>query len=155
MSAPTPSSITQKKEKNYIIELDSKSYNLSFILSDSLIIISFIDNISIPQKIYEEKFSYDSFYKKSKLFKIYDNIEEIYDNLNNFMENKKYLVEINKSSVILNYNLDVGKFVLELSLKETNINDTINFLIDKVKFLIEENKNSKEIINLLLKESKE
>ena len=67
MSAPTPSSITQKKEKNYIIELDSKSYNLSFILSDSLIIISFIDNISIPQKIYEEKFSYDSISKKSKI----------------------------------------------------------------------------------------
>ena len=35
------------------------------------------------------------------------------------MEIKKYLIEINKSSVILNYNLDVGKFVLELSLKET------------------------------------
>ena len=48
------------------------------------------------------------------------------------MEIKKYLIEINKSSVILNYNLDVGKFVLELSLKETN--DTINFLIDKVNF---------------------
>ena len=49
MYAPTPSLITQKKDKNYIIELDSKSYNLS------LIIISFIDNITIPQKIYEEK----------------------------------------------------------------------------------------------------
>ena len=79
MYAPTPSLITQKKDKNYIIELDSKSYNLSFILSDSLIIISFIDNISIPQKIYEEKFSYDSFCKKSKLFKIYDIVEEIYN----------------------------------------------------------------------------
>jgi hypothetical protein len=120
-----------------------------------LIIISFIDNISIPQKIYEEKFSYDSFCKKSKIFKIYDNVEKIYNNLINFMDIKKYLIEINKSSVILNYNLDVGKFILELSLKETNINDTINFLIDKVKFLIEENKNSKEIINLLLKENKE
>ena len=97
-------SLIKSKKKNYIIELDSKSYNLSFILSDSLIIISFIDNITIPQKIYEEKFSYDSFCKKSKLFKIYDNVEEIYNNLNNFMENKKYLIEINKSSVILNYN---------------------------------------------------
>ena len=59
------------------------------------------------------------FCKKSKLFKIYDIVEEIYNNLISFMENKKYLIEINKSSVILNYNLDVGKFVLELSLKET------------------------------------
>ena len=35
------------------------------------------------------------------------------------MDIKKYSIEINNTSVILNYNLDVGKFVLELSLKET------------------------------------
>ena len=155
MSAPKPSSTTEKKEKNYIIELDSKSYNLSFILSDSLIIISFIDNISIPQKIYEEKFSYDSISKKSKIFKIYDSIEEIYHNLINFMNIKKYSIEMNNNSIIINFNLDVGKFDLELSLKKTNMNDSINFLIEKVKFLIEENKNSKEKINLLLEENKE
>ena len=110
MSAPTPSLEQIKKQKEFTFEINSNKYNISIILSNSSIIINLEDTNEFIQKNYEESFLYDSICKKSKIFKIYDNINEIYEILISFMEKKKYSLEIKDSLALLIFNLDFGNF---------------------------------------------
>lgn len=154
MIAPTPLEPSKKQQK-FIAEINSKKYNISFILNDSSILINLEDKNEFIQKKYEQSFLYDSICKISKIFKIYDNINEIYENLIGFMEKKKYSLEIKDSSVLLLFNLDVGNFAFELFIKKSNIEDSLNVLTEKMKYLIEENKEIKSNIKLLIDENKE
>ena len=144
-----------QKQKNFSLEVNSQKYNLSFILNSSSINIILENKNSFLNGNFEQNYSYNSFCKKSKIFKIYDNINEIYESLLNFMEKKKYSIDIKDSSAFLNFNLDVGNFSLELFIKKSNINDSLNVLTEKIKYLLEENERIKNKMNSFEEENKE
>ena len=69
------------------------------------------------------------------------------------MEKKKYSIETRTSSVFLIFNLDLGNINFELFAKKNNIDDTLNYLTEKVKFLMEENKEIKNKLKLYFQEN--
>ena len=149
---PAPLTPEIQCEKKYLIEEENKKYDIFYKLNPSLISIVLIDNNSFPQMNYEGSFSFEDIRNKSKIFKIYDTLKEIFDNLILFMDKKKYLLKINYSNAIIIFNLDIGNFQFELPIKKNNIEDSINYLTEKVKFLLEENKEIKNKINILEQE---
>ena len=144
-----------KSEKKFVYEENNKKYDIIFKLNNSLIDIYLKDNNSFPQSNYSQSFSYEKIIEKCKIFKIYDNLTQIYVNIITLMEKKKYLIEIKNSSLFLTFNLDLGNFGFELSAKKNNIDDTVNYLADKVKYLIDENNEIKNKLSQYCKENNE
>lgn len=142
-----------KSEKKFMFEENNKKYEIIFRLNDSSIDINLKDVNSFPQLNYGQFFSFEKIQNISKIFKIYDNLTEIYNNIVIFMEKKKYSIETRTSSVFLIFNLDLGNINFELFAKKNNIDDTLNYLTEKVKFLMEENKEIKNKLNLYFQEN--
>ena len=71
------------------------------------------------------------------------------------MEKKKYSLETKNSSIFLTFNLDLGNFGFELLAKKNNIDDTLNYLTEKVKYLIDENNEIKNKLNQYFQENSE
>ena len=144
-----------KSEKKFVHEEKNKKYEIIFRLNNSLIEIHIKDNNSFPQSNYSQSFSFEKIKEKCKIFKIYDNLTEIYDNIIIFMEKKKYSIENKNSSLFLTFNLDLGNFGFELFTKKNNIDDTMNYLTEKVKYLIDENNEIKNKLNQYFQENNE
>ena len=144
-----------KSEKKFFHEESNKKYEIIFRLSNSSIDINIKDNYSFPQLNYSQTFSFEKIIEKCKIFKIYDNLTEIYNNIIIFMEKKKYSIETKSSSIILTFNLDLGNFGFELYVEKNNIDDTLNYLTEKVKNLIDENNEIKIKLNQYFQENNE
>jgi hypothetical protein len=153
MEEQAPLSKQFKSEKKFLVEENNKKYEISFRLNDSSIDINLKDVNSFPQINYGQFFSFEKIRNVSKIFKIYDNLTEIYDNIIIFMEKKKYSIENRNSSIFLTFNLDLGSFSFELFAKKNNIDDSLIYLTEKVKYLMEENKEIKNKLNLYFQEN--
>lgn len=144
-----------KSEKKFVHEENNKKYEIIFILYNTSIDINIKDTNSFPQSNYSQSFTFEKIIEKCKIFKIYDNLPEIYDNIIIFMEKKKYSLETKNSSIFLTFNLDLGNFGFELFAKKNNIDDTLNYLTEKVKYLIDENNEIKNKLNQYFQENSE
>ena len=144
-----------KSEKKFVHEENNKKYEIIFILYNTSIDINIKDTNSFPQSNYSQSFTFEKIIEKCKIFKIYDNLPEIYDNIIIFMEKKKYSLESKNSSIFLTFNLDLGNFGFELFAKKNNIDDTLNYLTEKVKYLIDENNEIKNKLNQYFQENSE
>ena len=144
-----------KSEKKFVHEENNKKYEIIFIFYKTSIDINIKDTNSFPQSNYSQSFTFEKIIEKCKIFKIYDNLPEIYDNIIIFMEKKKYSLENKYSSIFLTFNLDLGNFGFELFAKKNNIDDTLNYLTEKVKYLIDENNEIKNKLNQYFQENSE
>ena len=153
MEEQAPLSKQFKSEKKFLVEENNKKYEITFRLNDSSININLKDVNSFPQLNYVQFFSFEKILDLSKVFKIYDNLSEIYDNIIIFMEKKKYSIETRNSSIFLIFNFDLGSISFELFAKKNNIDDTLNYLTEKVKYLMEENIEIKNKLNLYFQEN--
>ena len=144
-----------KSEKKFVHEENNKKYEIIFILYNTSIDINIKDTNSFPQSNYSQSFTFEKIIEKCKIFKIYDNLPDIYDNIIIFMEKKKYSLENKYSSIFLTFNLDLGNFGFELFAKKNNIDDTLNYLTEKVKYLIDDNNEIKNKLNQYFQENSE
>ena len=136
---------TPQKAKEYKIESEDKKFNIKISLSSN-ITIEIYDLAKIQGSFYINEFSLDSLVKRSKGFRICENINEAYDILKEIFEAKKSTIKLkenNTAILIIEVGLPGGKTQnaeLLLNKKEINKNLLIEELVNKVNILEEDNK---------------
>ena len=100
---------------------------------------------SFPKKIYKNIFTLDELKKKSKFFKMYDNVRECYEDIKSLLDQKAFFIVLKDKSVIFGIKKQFGiandiYFPLkEESLDLNNLNNIISELC--IKYTNLENKN--------------
>ena len=152
--------------KEYNFDSESKAFSIKVgKLNNSQKIIFMIQETNHPKNFdYCSDFSLEDLRKLSKLFRIFDSIEEAFNEINNIINNKKIVIkeESNEINLCLTLsNLSSQAEIISIKLKKKNLsNEKINEMIFKelngIKKSLEEekkNENLKKIVDELIKEN--
>ena len=120
---------------------------------------------SVPPSSYSAEFSKNELDKKSKYFKMFDDISDLFPELQSKFEKKEYTIEKFEDSLQIHFNLNIKNipdFTLLIKKSNLSLNSTVDILCELVKKTLNENKNMKneikelkDEINILKREIKE
>ena len=173
MEAPSPLTFKPELEeeikdiKEYNLDSNSKSFSVKIgKLNNSQKIVFMIQEINSLQNYnYRSDFSLENLKNLSKLFRIFDSIEEAFNEINNIINNKKIIIkeESNEINLYLTLsNLSSKTETICIKIKKKNLsNDKINEVIFKelkeIKNSLKEekikNENLKRTVDELIKEN--
>ena len=173
MEAPSPLTFKPELEeeikdiKEYNLDSNSKSFSVKIgKLNNSQKIVFMIQEINSLQNYnYRSDFSLENLKNLSKLFRIFDSIEEAFNEINNIINNKKIIIkeESNEINLFLTLsNLSSKTETICIKIKKKNLsNDKINEVIFKelkeIKNSLKEekikNENLKRTVDELIKEN--
>ena len=130
---PTLDDINESKE--YIIDLEKFKFNVQIgkINKNSIIFFQINELNSFSNVFYESYYSLDDLKKISKLFRIFDTIDEAYNEFNEIFKNKKLNIEKELNGIILHLNLtNLSSKIEDISLKIEKKNLSIEKSYEKI-----------------------
>ena len=164
-SAPTPIFAKPNEEKlkaieEYPIYLSKQEFKIHLSKYETKIIIKIEEINNINSFYYESDFSLDDLKNVSKLFRIFDSINEVFDSINEIFKNKKASINIeSKEGIILHLNIysfasskteDISLTIKKKFLKKEKLDEIILKEIKQIKEnALNDRLNLKKKINLL------
>ena len=146
-------------------EMDNDLLNILLAQKSNNLLIQINQVNSVPPISYSSEFSKNELDKKSKYFKMFDDISDLFPELQSKFEKKDYIIEKFEDSLQIHFKLNIkniSDFTLLIKKSSLSLNSTVDVLCELVKKTLNENKNMKnEIkelkneINILKKEIKE
>ena len=149
---PTLDDINESKE--YIIDLEKFKFNVQIgkINKNSIIFFQINELNSFSNVFYESYYSLDDLKKISKLFRIFDTIDEAYNEFNEIFKNKKLNIEKELNGIILQLNLtNLSSKIENISLKIEKKNLSIEKSYEKICNELEEIKKNIQNNQALIK----
>ena len=134
------------------VQIDDESFKLLLTQKSDNLLIKITQINFVPPSIYKAEFSKGDLDKKSKYFKMFDDINDLLPELQNKIENNEYSLKKGENSLSIYFNLNIKNipdFFLSIKKIDNSINDKVDALCEILNKLLEDNKRKEKEIKEL------